>query len=209
MRRAHVLSSLQGAEQGLPEIDVLLKGMLSQPGVEGFMVFNDEGEFGVLRRSAMLESESDNASVLAGIPVKWTNSGFVKPGAILGANPIPAPIVHHAALIGDLAAKAKASTKRLLGDEGDLSLIRLHTKFNELVVAPSEETTLVIVQKAHQGTQQSIVEIAEAAHAQALADVSRHLSLCSPSLSTGSHSLSPSRHCNTYAGKREEEVMRI
>ena len=28
---------------GLPDVDVLMKGLLAQPGVEGFMVFNDSG----------------------------------------------------------------------------------------------------------------------------------------------------------------------
>ncbi len=27
----------------MPEVDVLLKGLLGQPGVEGFLVFNDDG----------------------------------------------------------------------------------------------------------------------------------------------------------------------
>ena len=29
---------------GLPEVDILLRGMLSHPGVEGFMIYNDAGE---------------------------------------------------------------------------------------------------------------------------------------------------------------------
>ena len=33
----------KGDGQGLPEIDVLMKGLLAQPGVEGYMVFNDAG----------------------------------------------------------------------------------------------------------------------------------------------------------------------
>jgi hypothetical protein len=28
---------------GLPDVDILMKGLLAQPGVEGYMVFNDSG----------------------------------------------------------------------------------------------------------------------------------------------------------------------
>lgn len=33
----------KGEGHGLPEVDVLMKGLLAQPGVEGYMVFNDSG----------------------------------------------------------------------------------------------------------------------------------------------------------------------
>ncbi len=33
-----------GAGDSMPEVEVLLKGLLAQSGVEGFLVFNDEGE---------------------------------------------------------------------------------------------------------------------------------------------------------------------
>jgi hypothetical protein len=30
--------------EGLPEVDILMRGLMSQPGVEGFMVFNESGK---------------------------------------------------------------------------------------------------------------------------------------------------------------------
>lgn len=112
---------------GIPEVDVLMRGLLSQPGVEGFMVFNN-----------------------AGIPLKWTQAAFVKPGSAASSNPLPPSVVHHAALIGDLTAKAKATAKRLLGDsDGEVQLLRLRTKTAEMLIAPHEECTLVVSQRAH------------------------------------------------------------
>jgi len=40
---------------GLPEVEVLLKGLMSQPGVEGFMVFNDSGALS--RQMALLGAQ--------------------------------------------------------------------------------------------------------------------------------------------------------
>lgn len=40
---------------------------------------------------------------------------------------------------------------KLLGDdpEGELQLMRLHTRNSELIVAPSQEFTLVTIQRSH------------------------------------------------------------
>jgi hypothetical protein len=44
-------STLQGgAADALPEADVLLKPVLNQPGVEGFMLLNDAGAWTLLAR---------------------------------------------------------------------------------------------------------------------------------------------------------------
>lgn len=120
---------------------------------------------------AFYNAHNDTRCPHAGIPVKWTNNGFVKPGSILGPNPIPPQIIHHAALIGDLAAKARVTMRRLLGaEDGDLQLLRLHTQSNEIIISPTEETTLVVVQKAHQGPQLTIVEVADWEQARMAAD---------------------------------------
>lgn len=99
---------------------------------------------------------------VAGIPIKWTNSGFIKPGTPNSANPIPPGIIHATALMSDLTDKAKAVTKKLLGDDGELVVMRLHTQSSEYVVAPSHESTLVVVQNAHSAEQKPLVAIAEA-----------------------------------------------
>lgn len=112
---------------GLPDVDILMKGLLAQPGVEGYMVFNDSG-----------------------IPLKWTQQGFIKPGAPASSNPIPPTVIHHASLFGDLTAKARATLHKLLGEaDGELQLMRLHTRTNEMIVAPSQEFTLVTIQRSH------------------------------------------------------------
>jgi len=131
-----------------PEIDVLLRGMLSQPGVEGFMVFNEEG-----------------------IPIKWSSSGFSKPGAPVSPAPIPPAVIHHAALLGGLASKARMTMRGLVGDvDGEVSMLRLHTTASEIIVAPTADVTLVVVQKANAGAARTIVQAAEDAHAAALTE---------------------------------------
>ena len=141
-----------GGPGGLPEVDVLLKGLMAQPGVEGFLVFND-----------------------AAVPVKWTNAGFIKPGTPNSANPLPPQIVHNTALFSDLADKARATCRRLLGDGGDgeLTSMRLHTRTSEIVLAPAHECTLVVVQRAHSAENTTLVALAEKAQMQAIEDASK------------------------------------
>ena len=58
-------------------------------------------------------------------------------------------MVHCASLFGDLSTKSSDAARRLLGDDGALQLLRLRTKNNEILIAPNEEATLVVMQKAH------------------------------------------------------------
>lgn len=102
----------------------------------------------------------------AGIPLKWTSAGFIKPGTPSSTNPIPPAIVHHASLLGDLSSKAKAACARLLGDsEGELQCLRLRTRTNEIIVAPGHDATLVVSQKAHSAAMLPLVAAHEAAPA--------------------------------------------
>lgn len=120
---------------GIPEVDVLMRGLLSQPGVEGFMVFNN-----------------------AGIPLKWTPAFVRAGGPSAAATPVPASVVHHASVIGDLTAKARATAKRLLGDvDGEVQLLRLRTKTHEMLVAPHDECTLIVSQRAHSAVMTSLL----------------------------------------------------
>lgn len=104
-------------------------------------------------------------SPTAGIPLKWTTSGFVKPSAGGGSatsNPIPPSVVHYASLVGDLTAKSRATAKKLLGEtDGELQLLRLRTRTNEMIVAPSDEATLVVLQKAHSAVMVPLVAAAD------------------------------------------------
>lgn len=60
--------------------------------------------------------------------------------------------MHHAALLGGLASKARMTMRNLVGDaDGEVSMLRLHTTQSEIIVAPSAEVTLVVVQKAAAG----------------------------------------------------------
>ncbi len=107
----------------------------------------------------------------AGIPVKWTTTGFIKPGAPNSANPIPPGVTHNTALLSDLTEKAKATCRRLLGDvDGELQVMRLHTKMNETIVAPAGDCTLAVVQKAHSAAMIPLVQAAEALQMAQLAD---------------------------------------
>jgi len=66
--------------------------------------------------------------------------------------------VHHAALIGDLTAKSAATAAKLLGEEGGkLQLLRLRTRTGELLVAPGDDATLVVAQKAHSAVMTPLV----------------------------------------------------
>ncbi len=79
--------------------------------------------------------------------MKWTQQGFIKPGSAVSSNPIPPTVIHHASLFGDLTTKARATLHKLLGEaDGELQLMRLHTRTNEMIVAPSQEFTLVTIQ---------------------------------------------------------------
>lgn len=148
-----------------------MRGLLSQPGVDGFLVFN---ETGTLRPAAAADGSSPTAArgrratrthlPPAGIPLKWTTSGFVKPSAGGGsaANPIPPSVVHYASLVGDLTAKSRATAKKLLGEaDGELQLLRLRTHTNEMIIAPSDEATLVVLQKAHSAVMVPLVAAAD------------------------------------------------
>ena len=157
----------------------MLKGLLAQPGVEGFLVFNDAGACCQRPRcrpalgAAPAERPSHPAHPLPaspppGIPIKWTTAGFVQPGAPASANPIPPAITRHTALAHDLCGKAQASCRRLLGDEGDLSLMRLHTSTKEYIIAPAEHETLLIVQKAHSAALGLLTKAADAEQMAAL-----------------------------------------
>lgn len=93
----------------------------------------------------------------AGIPVKWSASGFIQKseGGGGGSSPIPPEVIHYAALISDLQSKCRASVTKLFTDEEteDPTLVyfRLRTKLNEIIVAPSDGCTLVVLQSAVKG----------------------------------------------------------
>jgi hypothetical protein len=72
-------------------------------------------------------------------------------------------VVHYASLLGDLTAKSSATIRKILGEsEGSLQMLRLRTKTNEIVVAPSAEATLVVLQRAHSAPMLPLVSLAEA-----------------------------------------------
>ncbi|RYG44072.1 hypothetical protein EON67_12170, partial [archaeon] len=47
-----------GTGDGLPEVEILMRGLLSQPGVEGFMVYNDAGTLHLCRCLHVLRVDS-------------------------------------------------------------------------------------------------------------------------------------------------------
>ena len=108
---------------GAPEIDQSMKELLSQPGVEAYLVFNDTG-----------------------VPIRWSASGF----GTTSSSPIPPEVIHFSALISSLASKSQAAVKRLMRDDvtddGVLRYLRLRTTSNEVIVAPGEGCTLVVIQ---------------------------------------------------------------
>lgn len=110
------------------------------------------------------------------MPVKWTNSGFIKPGTPNSANPLPPAIVHNTALFSDLADKARATCRKLLGEgDGEMTSLRLHTRTTEVHVAPAaNECTLVVVQKAHSAENNTLVAIAEKAQMQAMEEAAKN-----------------------------------
>lgn len=100
--------------------------------------------------------------------------GLIKPGTPNSTNPIPPAIVHHTALMHDLTKKAAAATARLAsGPEGELALIRLHTRNKEYILAPAETETLMIVQRSHSAALVPLVKQAEAEQMAALAAVTK------------------------------------
>ena len=74
------------------------------------------------------------------------------------------------ALLHDLTRKAQAGTKRLAGEpDGDLTLMRLHTRTKEYIIAPGETETLMIVQRSHSAALEPLVKVAEREQMAALA----------------------------------------
>lgn len=119
--------------KGPPDVEQTAKELLKRPGVRGYLVFNDTG-----------------------IPVKWSSTGLsLNQGGPPGhsSTPIPADVIHHAALISDLCTKARSTCSRLFSDEDPdasaLKYIRMRTKENEFIVAPGDGVTLVVVQTPH------------------------------------------------------------
>ena len=58
--------------------------------------------------------------IVTGIPVKWSSTGLsLNQGGPPGhsSTPIPADVIHHAALISDLCTKARSTCSRLFSDE--------------------------------------------------------------------------------------------
>ena len=109
----------------------MLKSLLNQPGVDGFLIYNQSG-----------------------VPLKWSPHGFSRVAAASTVStPIPAGVVQHAALLHRLTDRARAAAARLLGDDaggdGELTLMRLRTTTAELIVSPAAEATLVVLQRAH------------------------------------------------------------
>jgi hypothetical protein len=180
-------------------VDVLLKGLMAQPGVEGFLVFNDAACVAaalsagrarvppppppppLLRLQPPTHGLSPPPSSPCArarsrsVPVKWTSSGFIKPGTPNSANPLPPQIVHNTALFSDLGQKARQTCHKLLGDGGDgeLTSMRLHTRTSEIVLAPAHECTLVVVQRAHSAESATLVAIAEKAQMQAMEEAAK------------------------------------
>ena len=93
--------------------------------------------------------------------MKWTNTGFIKPGTVALPAPIPPAIIHHTAVAHDLASKAKLSCRRILGDDGELQLMRLHTTTKEYIIAPAEHETLLVIQAAHSAALEPLVRAAD------------------------------------------------
>lgn len=85
-----------------------------------------------------------------GIPVKWSSSGFIPAGAPNSSQPIPSEVIHYAALMSDLQDKCRATVQRLFSeDEAEdpsLQYFRMRTKMNEIIVAPGDGCTLVVLQ---------------------------------------------------------------
>ena len=82
---------------------------------------------------------------------------------------IPPVVVHHTALTFDLTRKARASCKALLGEDGKLAVMRLHTRKGEYIIAPAEQETLMVVQKAHSALLVPLVQAADLEQAAAAA----------------------------------------
>ena len=178
---------------------MILKGLLAEKGVEGFLVFNDAGACslpwpGVCSAGAQrLQPPSAPHSLpphtcmcahtcartpqppcTPGIPLKWTNSGFIKPGTVATPAAIPPAIIHHTALAHDLTSKAKTTCHRILGEaEGELQLMRLHCTTKEYIIAPAEHETLLVVQSAHSAALEPLIVTADAQQLAALAHASK------------------------------------
>jgi hypothetical protein len=57
--------------------------------------------------------------------------------------------------------KAKTSCRKILGEEGELHVMRLHTSTREYIIAPAQAETLLVVQASHSAALEPLVNIAD------------------------------------------------
>ena len=94
----------------------------------------------------------------AGIPIKWSSTGFEpssgasSSGGGGGAGIIPRTVVHFAALVSDLVVKSRDTCKQLFpidsADDTGVKWLRLRTNGREVIIAPGDGCTLVVIQKS-------------------------------------------------------------
>ncbi|CAE7348814.1 unnamed protein product, partial [Symbiodinium sp. KB8] len=115
-------------EEGPQDIETTIRELQVRPGFEGYFLFND-----------------------LGIPIKWSSSGFGENSASSGVI-IPREVTHFAALMADLSAKSQDTCDHLFADKDRddtrLRCIRLRTRKREIIVAPGDGCTLVVLQAA-------------------------------------------------------------
>ncbi|CAE7938366.1 DYNLRB1, partial [Symbiodinium sp. KB8] len=121
-------------DEGPPDIDASMKPLLQLPGVTAYMVINE-----------------------AGIPIKWSAQGF-KAEEKPAASTIPPEITHHAALLGELSRKCKQTCHELWASDGTeaeaMDYVRLRTDKNEIIIAPGDSCTLVVMQAANEAEEE-------------------------------------------------------
>jgi hypothetical protein len=144
-------------DEGPPDVEVSMRPLLERPGVIGYFVVNDAGACGGVRagrgaRGAGAGGERRRA----GIPIKWSSTGFESAsggggGGGGGAGIIPRTVVHFAALVSDLVVKSKATCRKLFVKESEddtaVKWLRLRTNTREIIVAPGDGCTLVVIQR--------------------------------------------------------------
>ena len=69
-------------------------------------------------------------------------------GQILKSTLTPEQSAEHAALLSQLASKAR-SIVRTLDSSNDLSFLRIRSKKNEILVAPDKDFLLIVIQNPH------------------------------------------------------------
>eukprot|EP01138_Halocafeteria_seosinensis_P009025 gb/GECG01009224.1/.p1 GENE.gb/GECG01009224.1/~~gb/GECG01009224.1/.p1 ORF type:complete len:171 (+),score=34.82 gb/GECG01009224.1/:1-513(+) len=146
-------------DEGPPDVDATMKPLLHLPGVVGYMVVNEAG-------IPVKWSQNGFDGNTGALGAQEALSGMPGETEAPASSTIPASVTHYAALVSQLVQRSQRSCRKLFGrnnqqhhhhsgteslsEEMDplVQCLRLRTAKKELIIAPGDAATLVVIQEA-------------------------------------------------------------